>query len=61
MKFPLPLNVLYHYQTTKLGVETMAEPLHTWLKDVYTNHNAKLLFGKTVKVIEQREASHNFL
>ena len=29
MKFALPLNVLYNYQTIGLAVGAMAEPLHT--------------------------------
>ena len=36
-KFLIPLNVLYRDQTIKLAVGTIAEPLHTWLKGVFTN------------------------
>ena len=37
MKFPLLLNVLYHCQTIKLAVGTMAESVHTCSKDSFRN------------------------
>ena len=40
-KFLLPLNAPYHRQTIKLVVGTIAEPIHSLLKDVFR----KLLFG----------------
>ena len=49
----------------KLAVGTMAETLHTWLKDVFRNHSIQtdiwLYLKRTVKVMGQREASHHFL
>ena len=43
----MPLNVQYRRQT--IGIGAKAEPLHTWLKDIFRD----LLFEKTVKVMGQ--------
>ena len=41
--------------------ETMAEPLHTWLKEAFSSNCYLGVLEKTVKVMNQREASRNFL
>ena len=62
MKSPLPLNVRFHWQIIRLTVGTMAKSLHAWVKDAFRNQILYLgILKKTVNVIDQKEALHNFL
>ena len=59
--FPLPANVQCHFQAINFAEEPMTEPLHTWLKEVFSSICWLGVPEKTVKAMGQREASLNFL